>query len=201
MTNPPGTGPPRPRTSALLADLHADIDDDGITVGELITNLRRRAYGAIFLLLGLISLLPGISVLGGLLIAWFSLQMAAGLKAPAVPRAIGRVHLPADRLRRGLDRVIPLLERLEKHISPRWPWLTERPLLNLTGVFMAAVSLAFALPVPFTQFPPALAIIFVAIGMLERDGRLLAAGFAVGCGALTIGYFAVKGTGQALGFW
>ena len=93
------------------------------------------------------------------------------------------------------------MERLESHVGPRWPWLTESPMLNVLGVFMALVSVTFALPVPFTQFPPALTIILVAISMLERDGRVLAAGIGVGGLALTVGYFAIKATGRAIGLW
>jgi len=195
------SGDPRPRTSIILTELLNELGTRGLTVVELVTILRRRAYGVIFLLLGLISLLPGISIPGGVLIAWFSLQMVIGRKVPTIPRALGRINLPADRLRSGLRRVIPWLERLESHVGPRWPWLTESPMLNVLGVFMALVSVTFALPVPFTQFPPALTIILVAISMLERDGRVLAAGIGVGGLALTVGYFAIKATGRAIGLW
>ena len=149
----------------------------------------------------MISLLPAVSLIGGVLIAVFSVQMAIGAQVPKLPRRLARLRFSTDQLQWTIKRVLPVLSRLERYIAPRWPALSAPPFLNMVGAFMAIVSLTFALPVPFTQLPPGLAILLIALGMLERDGRILATGLLVGSGSLVVGYFAIKGTGRAIGLW
>ena len=195
------TEPLRPQTSTILRALLSDLDSPGIAVGDLVTHLRARAYGVLFVILGTISLVPAMSLPGGMLIAVFAVQMAWGVRTPRLPRRLAELEIPTHRLRWAIERLLPVLTRLERRVRPRWPWLTAPPAINLVGLLMAVVSLTFALPVPFTQVPTGLAILLIAVAMLERDGRVLALGLAAGAGALAIGYYAIKATGRALGLW
>jgi hypothetical protein len=44
------------------------------------------------------------------------------------------------------------------------------------SLFVAAVVLGMPIPLPFSNFFPAVAIILLAVGVLEGDGLLVAAG-------------------------
>ncbi|MEJ2119939.1 MAG: exopolysaccharide biosynthesis protein [Alphaproteobacteria bacterium] len=191
----------RPQTSEILRTLIAEIDAPEITVGELITYLRARAYGVIFIILAVISLVPAMSIPGGVLIAVFAVQMAAGIRTPGLPRRLAELRIPMSKLRWAIERLVPILARMERHVQPRWPWLTAPPAINAVGLLMALVSVTFALPVPLTQLPPGLAILLIAVAMLERDGRVLLLGVAVSGGALAVGFFAIRATGRAIGLW
>jgi len=195
------TQPLRPQTSEILRALIAEIDAPEITVGDLITYLRARAYGVIFIILAVISLVPAMSIPGGVLIAVFALQMAAGIRTPGLPRRLADLRIPMSKLRWAIERLVPILARMERHVQPRWPWLTAPPAINGVGLLMALVSVTFALPVPLTQLPPGLAILLIAVAMLERDGRVLLLGVAASGGALAVGYFAIRATGRAIGLW
>jgi hypothetical protein len=191
----------RPQTSEILRALIAEIDAPEIAVGDLIAHLRTRAYGVLFIILALISLVPAMSIPGGLLIAVFAVQMAIGVRTPRLPRRLAELRIPMERLRWAIGRLVPILVRMERHVQPRWPWMTAAPAINLVGLLMAFVSVTFALPVPLTQLPPGLAILLIAVSMLERDGRVLVLGVAASGGALAIGFFAIRATGRALGLW
>jgi hypothetical protein len=191
----------RPQTSEILRTLTEEFDAAEISVGDLIAHLRARAYGVIFIILALISLVPAMSIPGGLLIAVFSVQMAAGIRTPRLPKRLAEVTIPTSRLRWAIERLLPILERIERHVRPRLPWLTVPPVINLVGLLMACVSVTFMLPVPFTQLPPGIAILLIAVSMLERDGRMLLLGVAASGGALAVGFFAIRATGRALGLW
>ncbi|MDH3235560.1 MAG: exopolysaccharide biosynthesis protein [Alphaproteobacteria bacterium] len=191
----------RPQTSSILQELIADGARPSIAIGDLAQHLRARAYGVVFLLLAIVSLIPAISLLGGALIAVFAVQMALGIRSPKLPRRLAALEVPTSRLRWSINRLLPVLTRLERHVRPRWPWLTVPPAINLIGLLMAIVSLTFALPVPFTQLPPACAILLIAVSMLERDGLVLLLGVAASGGALAIGYYAIMATGRAIGLW
>lgn len=193
--------PLRPQTSDILSGLIAEIDAPEIAVGDLIGHLRARAYGVIFIILALISLVPAMSIPGGVLIAVFAVQMAAGIRSPRLPRRLAELSIPMSRLSWAVDKLLPVLAYLERHVRPRWPWLTAPPAINLVGLLMAILSVTFALPLPFTQLPPGLAILLIAVAMLERDGRVLLVGVAASGGALAVGYFAIGATGRALGLW
>jgi hypothetical protein len=191
----------RPQTSEILRSLIADIDTPEIAVGDLIAYLRARAYGIIFIILAVVSLVPAMSIPGGVLIAVFAVQMAAGIRTPGLPRRLAELRIPMSKLRWAIERLAPTLARLERHVRPRWPWLTAPPAINAVGLLMAAVSVTFALPVPLTQLPPGLAILLIAVAMLERDGRVLLLGVAASGGALAVGFFAIRATGRAIGLW
>jgi len=178
-----------------------ELDAPEIAVGDLVAHLRARAYGVIFIILALISLVPAMSIPGGVLIAAFSVQMAAGIRTPRLPRRLAELKIATSRLRWAIERLLPALSYVERHVRPRLPWLTEPPVINLVGLLMACVSVTFALPVPFTQLPPGLAILLIAVSMLERDGRVLLLGVATSAGALAIGFYAIRATGRALGLW
>jgi len=121
------TQPLRPQTSEILRALIAEIDAPEITVGDLITYLRARAYGVIFIILAVISLVPAMSIPGGVLIAVFALQMAAGIRTPGLPRRLADLRIPMSKLRWAIERLVPILARMERHVQPRWPWLTAPP--------------------------------------------------------------------------
>ena len=167
----------------------------------MITYLRARAYGVIFIILAVISLVPAMSLPGGTLIAVFAVQMAAGIQTPKLPRRLAELRIPMKRLRWAIEKLLPVLIRMERHVQPRWPWLTAPPVINAVGLLMAVVSVTFALPLPLTQLPPGLAILLIAVAMLERDGRVLLLGVAASGGALAVGYFAIRATGRAIGLW
>jgi hypothetical protein len=87
-------------------------------------------------------------------------------------------------------------------LKPRHLWLTESPLLvqlHAFIIFVAAFVLLLPLP-PGTNFPPALCIILMAGGLLERDGRFILAGYIAF--ALNVVFFALFAIyGQRLIQW
>ena len=67
-------------------------------------------------------------------------------------------------------------------------------MVGLCCVVIALVSLA---PLPLTGWLPGAALLIVALGMLERDGLIVAAGLTVGAGAVTVFVAVVAGLVEA----
>jgi len=64
-------------------------------------------------------------------------------------------------------------------LKPRQLWLTSSPLLVRLHAFIILVA-AFVLLLPLppgTNFPPALCIVIMAGGLLERDGLFVIGGY------------------------
>src|SRR5690606_38862765 len=86
----------------------------------------------------------------------------------------------------------PHIRRMERLLRPRLLLLTGPLGERLLALIALALAIILALPIPFGNWPPALAIVLFALALLERDGlfyvlglcaTLLAIAFLAGAGA------------------
>lgn len=191
------TGPTPRKLSEVIEHLIAGFHTRTVTLREVIVVLQGRAYNLLMLLLALPFLLPvplpGLSSLLGAVIAVIALRLSLGQK-PWLPARLLDRELPPKffpTLLAGARRVLRLLEVM---LKPRMLWLTNAPLLRQLHslvILIAALVLILPLP-PGTNFPPALCIVIMAGGLLERDGRFVLAGYlAFAFNGLFFVYFAV----------
>lgn len=175
------------RTSVLLRQVLDELPDQPIRIGSLLMRLRRRSFGGLLILLAVIGLVPGISVLAGLAMTFPGVQLAIGLRSPLVPRFIRRRAISRARLVALFSRLIPLVERLERYVRPRWLAVGAPPVSNLVGLLVVGLGLVVALPLPFSNVLPAIALVCLALGLVERDGLMTLLGMACGLFALSVG--------------
>lgn len=174
-------------TSAVMRRILADLPGDQVSIGYLVLRLRRRSFGGLLILLAALGVFPGISFFIGLAMIVPGVQMAAGYRAPLLPRVVRRRRLASESLRTVAGKAIPWLERLERVVRPRWLAWTKPPVPVALGVLVVGLALVVILPLPFSNLPPAIALVLLALGLLERDGLLIALGFLAGLVSLTIG--------------
>lgn len=136
--------------------------------------------------------IPGVSTVFGLAI----LLLGAGItlnRTPWLPRQIMDRKIDAEKLKPVLQRGIGLVTRVEAVIRRRIGFLTRGPVagkVNGLVVMFAAVLLMLPLGlVPFSNTLPAFAILLLCIGMSQRDGLLVLAGYAMVVATLI--YFSV----------
>jgi hypothetical protein len=192
-------GPAPRKLSEVLEQLIAGFATRPVTLREVIVVLQGRAYNLLMLLLALPFLLPvplpGLSTLLGLVIAFIALRMTLGQK-PWLPDRLLDRELPPKFFPTLLSGARRVLRFLEVMLKPRQLWLTASPLLVQLHAFIilvAACVLLLPLP-PGTNFPPALCIVIMAGGLLERDGRFILAGYlAFAFNAVFFALFAVYG--------
>jgi hypothetical protein len=175
MPSPPqGDTKPLVAVSILLQRLHDEIPPDHFTLGWLMHSLHKRSFGIITLLLALIAIIPGLSIVAGLLLMIPAFQMMIGNTAPVFPRRIAAHPLPAKRLAAVLQRSMPALRYLEHVVHPRWHTPVEVTKRTVGAVvFMLSVTLVF-IPLPLSNVVPALVIALLSLAYLEEDGVLLA---------------------------
>lgn len=136
--------------------------------------------------------IPGVSTVFGLAI--FLLGFAITLnRTPWLPAWIMDRQLDAAKLQSVLRRGIGLVSRIEKVIGQRIGILTRGALAGrINGLAIVAGAGLLMLPlglVPFSNTLPAFAILFLCIGMSQRDGLVLIAGY--GMLVATVLYFSV----------
>lgn len=174
--------PARP-LSEELADLRVRVAERPVTIRELLYALKGRAYMLLVILLTLPFLLPlplpGLSTPFGLAIILICLRLALGQK-PWLPMKLQRRQLPAGFVPRVLDLAAKIIGWLERFLRPRMLVMTESGLilqLHAVAMVMAAAVLLLPLPIPFSNGLPAWAILFLAGGLLERDGVFVVLGY------------------------
>ncbi|MBM3559916.1 MAG: exopolysaccharide biosynthesis protein [Alphaproteobacteria bacterium] len=189
---PEANGNPR-RTSDVIREFVASFDGTTATVSvtEIVAALRHRSYGGLILILAVVALVPGISIVGGLMIVVPAAQMMVGLPYPILPGRLGRTRLGVERLRGAVARILPIILYVERFVRPRWAWATRAPAENFIGALTIILAIVLFVPLPFTNFMPAVAMIVISLGFLERDGVIVVVGLATSVVALAMGLTAI----------
>jgi len=187
-----------PTTAELLAAFPRIFHQETVRLHQLFRVLGDRGLASALLLLTVPQLLPwplGISNILALPILAVAIQMAMGRHTLWLPGWLLERPIRRERLLQACGRVVPLLRRLEIFVRPRVQAVLSpigSRLVALACVLIAAISVA---PLPLTGWLPAIALLIVALGMLERDGVVVLAGLAVG--GVAIGVFVLVVTGLA----
>ena len=147
--------------------------------------------------------MPGISLFAGLIMIIPALQMVAGFRAPLLPRFLRQRQIEIVSLRALGDKAVPWIEQLERFVRPRWLILTLPPMTTIIGVLVIGLAIVVIIPLPFSNLPPAISLLCLALGLLERDGLMIFIGLIATAIALTIGVLitcvAVEGVTLFLG--
>ncbi len=121
-----------------------------------------------------------------------------------LPGRITRQTIAADKLIAGFQKALPWFHQLEKICRPhRLPWLTENKfpgLIHKLAYLLAAALLMLPFGfVPFSNTLPALSLIFLSIGEIEKDGNSILLGHFFNLA--TILYFCFLVAGGSLTLW
>ncbi len=178
-SDPPGVT--KGKLSAELHALNARFGHEEIHLGSLIDLLGDRTYSLLVLLLALPLLTPatllGIAFAVGPIVTALGLGLAFALHPSRLPEMLRVRRLPPrffGLLLRGAERIIRLLERLARKRLPLFVSgeLTRR----LIGGAIVVAALLLMVPFPLSNGPPAVAMICLAMGLLEEDGGMVLAG-------------------------
>jgi hypothetical protein len=177
------------RTSEVLREL-AYGEGERVTFREILLGLRHRAFGFTMLIFSLpccLPMPPGIPTLCGVALVIIALNFIAVRRRLWLPRAVADRSITRADLRRAVDRVLPLLQRLERICRPRLEIVTEPVGKILIGFVVLALGILLILPIPFVgNIPPAAAATVIAVGVTERDGVVVLLGLISAAAAIAI---------------
>ena len=175
---------PHEATSAVLNDLLGRMPQQRVTLGWLTGILGQRSFGIVLLVLGLLSLLPGVAAFAGVLLLVPAIQMVFANSAPVFTRRIASVDFPTLHVVGLIRRAIPVLHYLERFIRPRWPTPFEDTKRAIGVVFLLLALCITLIPIPFSNILPALLVVLIAFAYLEKDGVLLSVALLAALGLL-----------------
>ena len=169
------------KLSAALEVIRAESSGKPLTVEQLQAKLKGRGVAMLLLLLSLpfcFIPVPGLSTPFGIVVLLTGIRIAFSQK-PWLPRFIRHRSISSSRLTKVLNGGIRFARIMEKLVKPRMQFLHRWPgAMNLIGLGIASggLLLLLPLPIPFSNMVPAWAVVFLAAGMMERDGVLVLVG-------------------------
>jgi hypothetical protein len=174
------------RTGGLAAALRAlpeRLPHERTTLGDILAALGERATAFILLFFSIPAIVPTPGIPAGMIfgtaLALLALQMVAGAEQFGLPRRLAGLRISRRRIAGIVDRAAPKLERLEQRLRPRWSKLAGLRAVRPLGIVVLIMAVLVALPIPFGNLVPGLAVFLIALGLAQRDGAAVAAGLGL----------------------
>lgn len=121
---------------------------------------------------------PGFTTLMGIPLLILSMQMFFGYKQVSLPSKIINYKISNDLLIKISNKVLPILTFTEKYIKPRFQFTKSIYCKQVIGLISIICSISIIIPLPLTNALPAIGIIIMSLGLLNRDGLTVLIGFA-----------------------
>jgi hypothetical protein len=197
-----GTHPTR--TSALLREFAHSLNSDRVTLAEIVGGLGDRGLGVLIAIFALPNILPSAVPFGnvptGIPPLIFAIQLALGLDHLILPGFLARRTVGTKWLRAIAPRVASVLSWFERLLTPRMQWVTDPRAERIVGIIAIVLAMVSTLPIPFGHNLPALGLVLIGLGLIERDGLAILIGAAIGmAGSILLG-LVIFGVAHGLSF-
>ena len=197
----PDARTPRARFSQELRDLAQQFANRPARVSAILEATHGRGFNLLLLLIGLPFLtpvsLPGFSTPFGFVVFLIGGRLALG-RQPWLPKRILERELPARFIAKVLAAASHMMRWLEVLLRPRLDFLEEQWIYRRiagTLIMLSGLLMLLPLPIPLTNTLPALTVVLLAAGAIERDGLFFLAGCATFI--LTLTFFGLVAFGGA----
>lgn len=152
-----------------------------VTIRAVLETIGRRAYGPLLLFLGVFAVSP-LTAVPGLTWATAGLtlviagQLALGLQKPWLPGGVQNVAISSGALVKAVKALRPTARWVDKILRPRWQFMSQAPFVILIGLLICVAALVtFPLGfIPLAPLIPGVAVVLFALGLVAKDGVLLA---------------------------
>lgn len=157
-------------------------------IGEIADRFGQSGFGFVILFLALPALIPVPGPFGlvfGACLVLVSAQVLAGAEHLWLPQRVRAITVDGGKLKAGIAHAAVWLRWTEKWVIPgRGPQWLLKHLRPVAGLPVLVMALIIAIPIPFGNILPCVALLFFALGLIAEDGLSLAAGLALGFAAV-----------------
>lgn len=176
--------PPPERTSELLRRFARELPPDETTISDMVSALGDRGLGVLIAVFALPNILPSAVPFGnvptGILPLVFAIQLMMGANHLILPDFLGRRKIGTHWLKALAPRVASVLSWIEALLRPRIAWVTGPRAERFVGAIAMILAAVSTLPIPFGHNLPALGLVFIGLGLIERDGLAIVIGSTIG---------------------
>ncbi|MDK1376854.1 MULTISPECIES: exopolysaccharide biosynthesis protein [unclassified Sinorhizobium] len=170
--------------SDTLNDMIASIRGNTITLRELMIGIGEQGFLLLCALLTLPFLIPvsipGVSTVFGAAIILISMAITLN-RLPWLPQRILDRQIETEKLVPTLQKGAALVSKLDRFVRPRLRFLTQGAFMNrFNGLMIMAGGVLLMFPlglIPLSNTLPGIAILLLSLGIIQRDGLMVAAGY------------------------
>ena len=171
--------------SELLAGVVTQHHMDTISFAEIKTLLHERGFGLLMIIFALplavpLPVPPGITAVPAIPLMFFSFQMVMGMSTPWLPKWIGRKQMKRSTIAWMIEKASPYLRKVEMWMRPRFSFASSKIGEKIVGFFSLIFAISILVPLPFTNFIPAIGIVLMSLGILSKDGIIIILGMLIG---------------------
>jgi hypothetical protein len=167
-----------------LQQIIANIQGETITLRDLLAVIGEQGLLLFCIILTLPFLLPvsipGVSTVFGLVIILLGISLVLN-RLPWLPARLMNKPISNEHLIPTLEKGVQMFQRVEHWMRPRLRWVTTGAFANrMNGLALTAGGVLLIFPlsfIPFSNTLPAVAILLLALGMLQRDGYFIIGGY------------------------
>jgi hypothetical protein len=191
------------KASDILKELAQRATGERVSLRDIVEALGERAFGVLLLIFALpnavgLGTIPGVSTLFGVPQIFVAAQMVMGrerlwLPAWLLDRSITRADFQTM-----VDKSIPHILKIERFLRPRWSFMSTTLAERLLGLVFLVLAIIVSLPIPLANQPPAIAMSFIAIGLIARDGLYVIVGLGIAVLAVAVAVAVVLGGAAAV---
>ncbi len=173
-------------TSELLEKTAKQHKKERISLDEIKTALHERGFGILFIVFSLPLLIPlplptGLGTAMSLPIFFFALQLVRNVDSPWLPKWVLSKDMKIKTFRKIVRKSLPALRLMEKISRERLLVVSDNRKFEIViGIFIMLLNIPIALPFPMSNTLPAVSIIVISFGMLEKDGLMIIVGKIIG---------------------
>jgi hypothetical protein len=188
----------------LLREFAHSVTSDRVSVAEIAGALGGRGLGvliAVFALPNILSLpIPFGNVAIGLPTLIFAAQLTLGFERLMLPKAVANHSIRSDMLKSIAPRVAEILSWFERLLRPRFPLIAGPHTERLFGLLCVALAMVAMIPIPFGHNLPALGLVLIGLGLIERDGLAIIGGTVIGIAGSALIALVLLGLAGGVGF-
>ena len=192
------------RTSEMLRAFALSLTSDRVSLAEIVAGLGDRGLGVLIAVFALPNILPSAVPFGNVATGFppllFAIQLALGVDHLILPRFLARRTVGTQWLRALAPRVASVLSWFERLLTTRMEWVTDPRAERIIGIIAIVLAMVSTLPIPFGHNLPALGLVLIGLGLIERDGLAILIGAAIGmAGSILLG-LVIFGLAHGLSF-
>lgn len=163
---------PHQTMAQLLQRLPQELPEK-VTLAGLLDKLGDKAIAFVLLVFAIPAIIPTPGIPAGMIfgtaLAILSLQIIVGAKSMKLPAFLGRLSVSRSIIELTAEKAAPRLAKLESLLRPRGHVLTRMLGSAGLGIVVFIMAVLIALPIPFGNVLPGLAVLAIALGLAQRD--------------------------------
>ncbi|MGV1873101.1 exopolysaccharide biosynthesis protein [Agrobacterium rosae] len=164
----------------LLRDIKALArDSEQLSIHNIRETVGERSFGPFLTIPALIEIspvggIPGLPSVIALVVSFFAIQIVFGRTHIWLPDWLEKRKINGRKLERGIEKIEPASQWIDKVVRPRMSWATKPPFLQ--GLAALSIALCATVPplelIPFASTLPMAAVALIGLSLAARDGLL-----------------------------